>query len=379
VTPITGNFATNTDVHLHRAAHALHYAYELASENLMPHQRQRLPGHQLIRVAALIWSITLAHAAHAQEASGTTMAALSTSASAAPATPAPATSSTPTAPSTTLADATGPAISSNTTTALPTTPASKVGALPLDKQVRWLSHAARSGLLANMDDDSLVALFKSLDPLTLPRYLQEGPNGYRSYEFTMLRRERINGIWPSQPDHMLVRVTRDPMRIYAKWLPDGAHAGQEIIYDETKRPNEMYGHLGGLLNVIDIWTSLDGTMARSQSRHSLRDLGTEYLADQFLDEGKRFLNTGAMRPKKIEVATLEGVRVVAFTYVTPTGQPEFYAKTEVLGLDLRRPYFRTAESFDNNGKIFESVVFETITPKTFDAAAFDPKNPEYRF
>jgi Protein of unknown function (DUF1571) len=345
----------------------------------MPHQRHRLPGHRLFRVVALIWSFALAHAAHAQEASGaTTTAALPTSAS--PATQAtPATSSAPAAPSTTLADATDPAISSNTTTAPPVTPASKVGALPLDKQVRWLSHAARSGLLANMDDDALVALFKSLDPLTLPRYLQEGPNGYRSYEFTMFRRERINGIWPSQPDHMLVRVTRDPMRIYAKWLPDGAHAGQEIIYDETRRPNEMYGHLGGLLNVIDIWTSLNGTMARSQSRHSLRDLGTEYLAGQFLDEGKRFISTGAMRPKKIEVMTLDGVRVVAFTYVTPSGQPEFYAKTEVLGLDLRRPYFRTAESFDNNGKIFESVVFETITPRAFDAAAFDPKNPEYKF
>jgi hypothetical protein len=345
----------------------------LASENFMPHQRHRLPGTRLLRAVALTWGIALAHAAHAQEASGATATALSAN----PATP--GTSPGPTDPPTTLADATDPVTSSNVGTATPTTPASKVGALPLDKQVRWLSHAARSGLLANMDDDSLVALFKSLDPLTLPRYLQDGPNGYRSYEFTMFRRERINGIWPSQADHMLVRVTRDPMRIYAKWLPDGAHAGQEIIYDETKRPDEMYGHLGGLLNVIDIWTSLNGTMARSQSRHSLRDLGTEYLAGQFLDEGKRFINTGAMRPKKIEVITTSGVRVVAFTYVTPTGQPEFYAKSEVLGLDLRRPYFRTAESFDNNGKIFESVVFETITPKTFDDIAFNPKNPEYKF
>jgi hypothetical protein len=350
----------------------------------MPHHRHRLPGIRLLRVAALTWSVALAHMAHAQEASSvapasaalsapsTSATTATTAASSSPATPDPA------APSTTLAAA-DPAVSSNTVTSPPKTPASKVGALPLDKQVRWLSHAARSGFLANMDDDALVALFKSLDPLTLPHYLQEGPNGYRSYEFTMFRRERINGIWPGEPDHMLVRVTRDPMRIYAKWLPDGAHAGQEIIYDETKRPDDMYGHLGGVLNVIDIWTSLDGTMARSQSRHSLRDLGTEYLAAQFLDEGKRFVNTGAMRPKKIEVTTVDGVRVVAFTYVTPTGQPEFYAKTEVLGLDLHRPYFRTAESFDNNGKIFESVVFATITPKTFDDDAFNPKNPEYKF
>jgi hypothetical protein len=234
-------------------------------------------------------------------------------------------------------------------------------------------------MLANMSDPALVSLFKSLDPLALPRYLKNGPNGYPSYEFTMLRRERIHGMWPTEADHMLVRVTRDPLRVYAKWLPDGGHAGQEILYDESARPNEMYGHLGGLLKVIAIWTSLDGSLARSQSRHSVRDLGTEYLTQQFLAEGKKFADAGVTRANNIEVKTIDGARVVAFTYETPSGQPDFYAKKEILGLDLRRPYFRTAESFDNDGKIFESIVFQNIAPKTFDDATFSPKNPAYNF
>jgi hypothetical protein len=261
----------------------------------------------------------------------------------------------------------------------PTTPASKVGALPLEAQVRWLSRAAKSGMLAAMDDSALVSLFKSLDPLTLSRYVKNGPNGYPSYEFTMLRSERINGVWPSQPDHMLVRLTRDPMRIYAKWLPDGAHAGQEILYDETRRPDEIYGHLGGVLDVASIWTTLDGTFARSQSKHSVRDLGTEYITGQFLTEGQKFADAGVTRPNRIEVKVIDGVRVVAFTYESSVGQPAFYAKKEVLGLDLRRPYFRSAQSYDNEGKIFESIVFETVTPKTFSDATFDPKNPDYKF
>ena len=58
---------------------------------------------------------------------------------------------------------------------------------------------------------------------------------------------------------------------------------------------------------------------------------------------------------------------------------EFYAKKEILGLDLQRPYFRSAESFDNDGNIFESVVFQEIVPKTFDDLTFDPHNPDYRF
>jgi hypothetical protein len=79
------------------------------------------------------------------------------------------------------------------------------------------------------------------------------------------------------------------------------------------------------------------------------------------------------------VRSIGGVRVVALVYDTPTGQPDYYAKKEVLGLDLERPLFRAVESYDNDGNIFESVVIEHIEEKTFDEATFDPKNPAYHF
>jgi hypothetical protein len=261
----------------------------------------------------------------------------------------------------------------------PTVPPAEAGKLKPSEQVRWLRQAAQSGLLEKLDDADLTALFQSFDPLTVPRYIKDGPNGYPSYEFTMIRQERIRGVWPSRPDHMVVCVTRDPIRIYAKWLPGGAHAGQEIIYDETRRSDEMYGHLGGFLNIMPVWASLNGALARTQSNHQVRDLGTEYIAKQFLSEGEKYAQAGITRPTRIEVKTLDGVRVVAFTYETSTGMPEFYAKKETLGLDLRHPYFRTVESYDNDGRIFERIVFQTITPKTFDDETFNPKNPAYRF
>jgi hypothetical protein len=111
----------------------------------------------------------------------------------------------------------------------------------------------------------------------------------------------------------------------------------------------------------------------------VRDLGTNYIAGQYLAAGKKFVEAGVPRSTQIAVQTIEGVRVVTFTYETPIGQPQFYAKKETLGLDLRHPYFRTVESYANDGNIFEKIVFETITPKTFDDAAFDPKNPAYKF
>jgi Protein of unknown function (DUF1571) len=261
----------------------------------------------------------------------------------------------------------------------PTTPSSQVGKLTLDQQVKWLRAAQQSGAMERLSDEQLVALFQSLDPLALPRYIKEGPNGYPSYEFTMSRSERIHGQWPDKPDHMLVRLAHDPLRIYAKWLPDGARAGQEVIYDESQRPDEMYGHLGGIMNVMPLWTSLNGALARSQSNHQVRDLGTEYVAEHYLSEGKKYAEAGLPRSTQVEVKTVDGVRVVAFTFETPTGQPQFYAKKETLGFDLRHPFFRTIESYDNDGRLFERIVFETITPKTFDESAFDPKNKAYKF
>jgi hypothetical protein len=342
---------------------------ERTTENFMHRARQRRQNRKLIRASAWVPGLLVALAlsalsaiavpASAQETASTVTAALPTSAA---------------------TSAAGPALSADATSTPPKTPAAQVGKLPLDGQVRWLSHAALSGMLANMSDPALVSLFKSLDPLALPRYLKNGPNGYPSYEFTMLRRERIHGKWPDQADHMLVRVTRDPLRVYAKWLPDGAHAGQEILYDETARPNEMYGHLGGLLKVIALWTSLNGTLARSQSRHSVRDLGTEYITQQFLAEGKKFADAGShARQRHRSENNGRCPRGSPSLTKPPSGQPEFYAKKEILGLDLRRPYFRTAESFDNDGKIFESIVFQNIAPKTFEDATFSPKNPAYNF
>lgn len=255
----------------------------------------------------------------------------------------------------------------------------RVGELSVEQQAQWLSRSAESGALAKLDDAQLVALFRSLDARTLPRYLQEGLDDFQSCEFTMRRRERIKGKWPKRADHMLVRVTREPLRIYAKWLPDGAHAGQEVIYDDSKRPDQLYGHLGGLLGVVPMWTSVNGAFARAQSNHSIRELGIVAITQRFIEEGRRFAEAGITKPSDIEVKMIDGLRVVALTYETPTGQPEFYAKKEVLGLDLERPVFRTLESYDNDGNIFESVVFERIEIKPFDDLTFDPKNPDYRF
>jgi hypothetical protein len=263
------------------------------------------------------------------------------------------------------------------------TPASAVSALAQDAQVRWLQRAARDDTLAQLDDAQLVALFSSLDPDTLARYIAAGPNGYASCEFTMRHRERIDGRWPAKADHLLVRIVHDPLKLYARWLPDGAHAGQEVLYDASHRSDEMYGHTGGLFSAISMWTRLDSTFARSQSHHRLTELGTEAIAQRFLEDYPRLADAGAgagaVRPARIAVQTRDGVRVVAFTWDVPPGASGLPASRETLGLDLHHAWFRTVQSYDSSGRLMEDVVIEHIEPATFDALTFDVSNPDYRF
>ncbi|WP_176928982.1 DUF1571 domain-containing protein [Paraburkholderia lycopersici] len=259
------------------------------------------------------------------------------------------------------------------------TPPSEVSALPADAQVRWLQRAARDGTLAQLGDAQLVALFASLERDTLARYIAAGPNGYASCEISMRHRERIDGRWPAAADHLLVRIAHAPLRLYARWLPDGAHAGQEVLYDATHRGDEMYGHTGGLFGAISMWTQLDSAFARSQSHHRLTDLGTEAIARHFLEDYPRLAAAGAARASRIAVETLDGVRVVAFTWDAPPDARGLPANRETLGLDLRHPWFRTVQSYDGEGRPIEDIVIERVEPKAFDALTFDARNPDYRF
>jgi hypothetical protein len=258
-------------------------------------------------------------------------------------------------------------------------PPSGVAALAPDEQVRWLQRAARDDTLAQLDDTQLVALFASLAPDTLERYIAAGPNGYGQCEFTMRHRERIGGHWPATADHLLVRIAHDPLRIYARWLPDGAHAGQEVLYDATRNGDEMYGHVGGFFGAISMWAQLDGSFARAQSHHRLTELGTEAIARRFLDDYPRLAQAGAARPTRVAVETHDGVRVVAFTWDAPPGANGLPASRETLGLDPRHPWFRTVQSYDSEGRLVEDVVIEHIEPRDFDALTFDAHNPDYRF
>lgn len=257
---------------------------------------------------------------------------------------------------------------------------SRLAALPVAAQTQWLSRAIKSGELAKLSDDQIVARMQAIQAEALVRFLKAESAALPEYQYELTRHERINNQWQTTPDRMLVRIREKPLQIYARWLPDGAHAGQEIIYDETKNPKEMYGHLGGILGFTSIWSSIDGPLARSQSNHTVRDLGFAFIAEQIAHDGRSFRAAGLPeKPARISVSESNGVRMLALEWDAPSGPPQHYANKSRVLIDLKTGRPRGIEAWDTSGQKVEEMRFEKVRKEQWTDATFDPKNPDYKF
>jgi hypothetical protein len=286
----------------------------------------------------------------------------------------PATSAAPVSPvAPPAADVTGDAATVDAEVA-------KLAAMPAAAQAQWLSRTIKGGEWVKLSDARIVAHMRVIQADALVRFLKAESAALPEYQYELTRHERINNQWQTTPDRMLVKIRETPRQIYVKWLPDGAHAGQEILYDETKRPKEMYGHLGGIFGFVSVWSRIDGTLARSQSNHTVRDLGFAFIAEQIAHDGRSFRAAGLPEtPARISVSESNGVRVLALEWDAPAGPPQHYAYKSRVLLDLKTGLPRGIEAWDAAGQKLEEMRFEKVRKASWADATFDPKNPDYKF
>ncbi|MGI4857275.1 MAG: DUF1571 domain-containing protein [Janthinobacterium lividum] len=247
-------------------------------------------------------------------------------------------------------------------------------------QASWLLAQTNSGALERASDEQLIALVEDLRPAALVNYMRRGIASYRSYQFEMVRRERHEGAWPELADHMLVRYQEAPRRVYARWLPDGRHAGQEILYDESMDAGHALGHFGGLLRFASVSFPIDGVMAHSQSAHGVGDLGLQF-AIRMLDHDLASYRAEGLdaRPSRVEIVHALSTRLLALTWDAANGPPAHYAARVRLSLDLRHPWAYEEASWDRDGIEQENVRFEHVVKRDWQDGTFSRTNPDYGF
>ncbi|WP_296223883.1 DUF1571 domain-containing protein [Ralstonia sp. UBA689] len=280
-------------------------------------------------------------------------------------------------------DTSAPAAAASTPTTAPASQSAAItgfAAMDIARQTAWLDSQVRANAFGGWSDDDILAMAQAMKPETLVRWLQEGVAKLPEYEYRMRRQERVKDQWQTQPARMEIRYRHAPRQVYARWLKGGAHAGQEIIYDETVRKDEMYGHLGGIIGFVSIWSALDGALAKSQSNHTARELGLQFIVDTLARDGRAHAAAGGSgKFSEAKIVTEDGERMLRLTWDTPSGPPAFYAKRVRLYFDLKNPWVRVEESWDASGNQLEKIVIESVTRKTWNDQTFNPKNPEYKF
>lgn len=240
----------------------------------------------------------------------------------------------------------------------------------------WIEHHS----LLSLDDAQILSLMDAMKPEAFVEYARSDMVPDEACEYGMFRQERISGRWSGRPDHMVIRYQDNPRKVYAKWLPDGAHAGQEILYDETRDPDSVVGHLGGALRFVSGKIAIDGPFAHTQSRHSVRDLGLQFIARTVEHDARSFREEGLTeKPARIDLMNVHGTRLLAWTWTAPSGPPAHYAQRVRLLFDLQHPWPSGEAAWDERGDLVEMIRFENVVPHHWSESIFDRRNPEYGF
>ncbi|TDY26639.1 uncharacterized protein DUF1571 [Paraburkholderia sp. BL6665CI2N2] len=252
--------------------------------------------------------------------------------------------------------------------------------LPAREQAASLRTRIENHSILTLTDDQILALMDAMKPDAFVEYAKTEMIPDDAYEYSMFRQERVSGRWPERPDHMVIRYQDSPRRVYAKWLPGGAHAGQEIVYDETTDPDSIVGHLGGRLHVVSGKVAVDGPFAHAQSRHSVRDLGLQFIARTVEHDARSFREEGlSEKPSRIELMNAHGTRLLAWTWTAPSGPPAHYAPRVRLLFDLQHTWPSGEAAWDEQGGLLELIRFEDVVPRHWSETDFDRRNPEYGF
>lgn len=249
-----------------------------------------------------------------------------------------------------------------------------------EDQARELAQWFKTEKLLGLPDDMLVWFFKNMSVSTYAAFLKLSAQLYREAEFWVRRQERLPQGWTEQPFVNYIKYRHQPRQVYVSWLEGGPEAGAEVIYDETVDKDRVYGHAGGLLGIQPFWLSLNSSLAKISSNHSLRDLGPPYLAEKFAADTDRWLKSGGSgRPSRVEVVPEAGRRMIQVTWERPGGRPAYYGKKVRLGFDLRKVYVRTIETWDDDGKLRERMIIDNALARSLADNEFRPSNPEYKF
>lgn len=226
-----------------------------------------------------------------------------------------------------------------------------------------------------------------IDPaLALIRQCQQRFTNVRDYTCVFVKEERIGNAL-SPPTTIEAKFRVEPFSVYFRWMqPD---AGKEAIFVDGQFDNRIVSHSTGFTKALTGTVKLDpdGSIARRDSRHSIREAGIGNLISQMITnfEFERRLNETELVRSHVKI----NGRPCLLLHVThphpDTGKFMFHTFKAYIDKELLLPVRVEGYGFPQvvgrePGPLVECYTYLDLRVNTgLTDIDFSPRNPTYQF
>ena len=217
-----------------------------------------------------------------------------------------------------------------------------------------LSDSERIRSLSALSAGEREAFYRALDSaqfITLGRKALAGLGLYRA---RLIKSERV-GTRSHGPDVVEVTIREKPRAVLVDFV-DGKHKGRRALYNVELRPHEMLARESGILGLFSLWLSLDSSLVRRDTNHSIAEVGFGAMIDLMQTDQAKAASAGGYR-RLDEGFDARGLFCILFT--APPSVQNLYAKRLRFCVDAGLGLPLKIEIFDDQG-LREHVEFHNL-------------------
>lgn len=227
-------------------------------------------------------------------------------------------------------------------------PASAEGLSPgeaLAARTASMSEPERVRSLSALPVGERGAFFRSLSVADLVALGRQSLDGLGVYHARVTREERVRDHLYG-PDVVEVTVREKPHAVLLEFVA-GAHKGRRALYNVELRPRQMLARESGILGLFAMWLSLDSSLARRYTNHTIAEVGFGAMIDVMQADQAKAAAVGGYRRSD---EGFDGRGLYCMFFSAPVGAKDLYATRlrycvdSTLGLPMK------IEVFDDKGR-----------------------------
>ncbi len=219
----------------------------------------------------------------------------------------------------------------------------------------------------------------SVDPQEWLREAEAAYDKVRSYTAIFHKQQRVAG--KLEPEEtILLKCRKTPFSLYMKWIRR-PYEGSELLYVKGWNEDRVKAHRGGLLRFItrDLDPSHPGLMADNLRPVTSTGIGflLETVATNIRKASKRGELTFSARGEEL----VYGRKTQVLEMIFPKARAGDYdGYRHVINQDVESKILVRIRVYDRDDQLVENYGYENLYLNApLGDAAFDPRNPEYRF